>query len=121
MSEMEEYLDIVDINDIVIGRDTRKNVHDNYQIHRGVHVFVVNSLGEILLQKRSMEVTDYKGYWDSSVGCQVRSGETYLQAAERETPEELSFNPTDLEEICKYNAYSTRQKEKRTLYICHND
>ena len=77
----EEYLDIVDENDNVIGKDTRKAVHANYMIHRGVHIFVVNSHGQILIQKRSMNKDYYPGYFDISVGAQVSSGESYEEAA----------------------------------------
>jgi len=118
---VEEYLDIVNEEDEVVGRDTRKNVHDNYQIHRGVHVFVINHKGEILLQKRSEDRDNYPGYYDSSVGAQVSSGETYEQAAERETFEELGFRPSNLERVCDYNSYSSKQREKKRLFKCIYD
>ena len=118
---MEEYLDIVDENDLVIGRDTRDNVHNNFQIHRGVHVFVINSKGEILLQKRSATKSDRPGYFDASVGAQVASGESYEEAAVRETNEELGFVPGNLVKICDYKSYSTRQRENRRLFTCIHD
>lgn len=118
---MEEYVDIVDENDRVIGVDTRENVHHNHQIHRGIHVFVVNTKGELLLQKRSLLKKDRPGYYDASVGAQVRSGETYDQAATRESMEELGFNPKVLTVICNYKSYSSRQRENRRLFIVHYD
>jgi isopentenyl-diphosphate Delta-isomerase len=117
---MIEYLDIVDEDDEVIGRDTRKNVHANHQIHRGIHVFVLNIKGEILLQRRSDTKDYYPGFYDSSVGAQVISGETYEECALRETMEELGFKPNDLAIICDYNSYSSRQKEKRRLFITYS-
>jgi isopentenyl-diphosphate delta-isomerase type 1 len=118
---MAEFLDIVDEDDEVIGRDTRENVHARHKTHRGVHVFVLNSRGEILLQKRSEKRDYYPGYYDASVGAHVLSGETYKQAAKRETKEELGFQPSGLERICDYNSYSARQKEKRRLFVCHSE
>ncbi len=114
---MIEYLDIVDEQDNVIGKDTRENVHKNYQIHRGLHVLIVNSKGEILIQKRSLKKDDRPGYYDASVGGQVRSGETYEQAALRETQEELGFTPEHLKKICDYKSYNSKQRENRQLFI----
>ena len=97
----QEYLDIVDIKDKIIGKATRKEIHDMHQIHRGVHVFVVNSKNEILIQKRSNKKDYYPGYYDASVGAQVRSGETYEQAAKRELKEELGVDTVKLKNIQK--------------------
>jgi len=117
----EEYLDIVDENDNVIGKDTRDNVHKNFQIHRGIHVLVINSQGEILIQKRSPNKSYYPGYYDASVGAQVQSGESYEDAAARETKEELGFAPESLTKICDYKSYSARQRENRRLFQCHSE
>lgn len=116
---MTEYLDIVDENNNVIGKDTRENVHANHCIHRGIHVFVVNDKGEILVQQRSMKKDDRPGVYDSSVGAQVLSGETYEQAAIRETKEELGFKPSKLEKIRDYKSFSKRQREIRRFFVCH--
>jgi len=116
-----EYLDIVNESDEVTGRDTRENVHKNHQIHRGIHVLILNSGGDVLVQKRSMKKADRPGYYDASVGGQVSSGEPYEQSAKRETEEELGFVPLKLEWVCDYNAYSKRQKEKRRLFTCYSD
>lgn len=118
---MTEFLDIVDEEDSVIGKDTRENIHARHEIHRGVHVLVINSKGEVLLQKRSEKKDYYPGYYDSSVGAQVLSGESYEQAAKRETKEELGFTPKRLVKICDYNSYSKRQREKRRLFVCFSD
>jgi isopentenyl-diphosphate Delta-isomerase len=114
--KMEEYLDIVDENDTVIGRDTRKNVHDNYAIHRGVHVFVVTPSRHIVVQKRSMLKDYYPGFYDISVGAQVASGESYLEAGRRELAEELGCGHLDLVYVGKYDAFSSRQREKRHVF-----
>lgn len=114
----EEYLDIVDKQDKLIGRDTRKKVHDDFSIHRGVHVLILNAKGELLLQKRSLNKDYYPGFFDISVGAQVAACESYLESAFRETKEELGFQPQKLIKICDYQSYSTRQKENRRLFFC---
>lgn len=116
----DEYLDIVDEEDNWIGRDTRKKVHDGHFIHRGVHVFVLNDRGEILLQKRSEKKDYYLGFYDASVGAQVSATEDYKEAAIRETQEELGFKPTKFSMVCDYKSYSSRQRENRRLFTCNH-
>lgn len=111
-----EHMDVVDESDEVIGRDTRANVHARHAIHRGVHVFVVNQAGELLLQRRAVTKRDYPGYWDASVGGQVMAGESYEQAAIRELREELGCRAESIRLIAKYDSFSSRQREKRALF-----
>ena len=82
---------------------------------------VINRQKEILLQKRSKLVDYYPGYFDASVGVHVLSGETYEQAAVRETQEELGFRPQKLIKIADYHSYSERQKENRRLFLYYHD
>ena len=116
-----EYLDIVDEKDRLLGRDTRKHIHDNHYIHRGIHVFVINGKGELLLQKRSEEKDYYPGFFDASVGAQVLATELYEDAASRETQEELGFKPKKLIKVRDYKSYSPRQRENRRLFICYSN
>ena len=116
-----EYLDVVDAHDRVLGRDTRANIHRNHLMHRGVHVLVVNSLGEILVQLRSPHLDTHPGYLDASAGGHVQSGETYRQAAGRELLEELGCHDSGLRHLLTYDGYSTRQLEKRALFLHHCD
>jgi len=117
MKQRVEYLDIVDEKDRTIGKDTRENIHKKNLIHRGVHVFVLNNKGEILVQKRARDKDYLPGFYDASVGGQVLSGESYEQAAEREIKEELGLNFTNLKKVSDYHSYSERQKENRRLFI----
>jgi isopentenyldiphosphate isomerase len=116
-----EYLDIVDDRDRVVGRDTRQNVHANHEIHRGVHVFIVSSDRRILIQRRSPTKSDYPGYLDVSVGAQVSAGESYDGAARRELNEELGCGHDSVTEIAAYDGFSSRQREKRRIFVHHCD
>ena len=49
----EEFFDVVDERDRVIGRAPRSEVHARGWLHRAVHIFVFNSRGELLVQRRS--------------------------------------------------------------------
>ncbi len=116
-----EYLDIVNENDEVIGRNTRKYVHDNYLIHRDIHILIENSKGNVLLQKRSLKKKDRPGQWDSTVGEHVLSGENYDAAAIRGAKEEVGVDIPllALEKVCDYKSYNKRQKTNRRLFILY--
>lgn len=87
----EEYFDIVDDNDRVIGKDTRKNVHFKNLKHRAVHILLQNQKEEIFLQKRSPLKDINPNCWDSSCSGHVLSEEDYDRAAHRELVEELGL------------------------------
>jgi len=87
----EEMLDVVDENDKVTGRDTRKNIHDKGFWHRGIHVIIINGKGEMLLQTRSPDKEQYPNSYDLSVSEHVSSGESYVQALMRGLREELGI------------------------------
>ncbi len=90
---MEEYFDIVDEHDRVIGTALRSECHGNPSLlHRTVHVIVFHSDGRILLQKRSATKDIQPSKWDSAVGGHLCPGEDYLIAARREMSEELGID-----------------------------
>lgn len=81
---------VVDKNDTVLGHKTRYECHHSTAIiHRSVELFIFDSRGRILLQKRSMTKDTDPGYWSPSVGGHVGKDESYEMAVGRETKEEL--------------------------------
>ncbi len=95
---MVEIFDIVDEQDNVIGQASRQEVHKKGLLHRVIDIFVLNSQGELLLQKRSEKKDTNPGLWTVSAGGHVDSGQTYLEAAHRELEEELGIK-AELQEI----------------------
>jgi len=87
----EEWLDIVDAQDNVIGRDTRARVHAKGLIHRSSHIVLFNTQGEVFVQLRSLAKDSGAGLWDTSAAGHVDSGESYLECAIRELNEELGI------------------------------
>jgi 16S rRNA (adenine1518-N6/adenine1519-N6)-dimethyltransferase len=87
-----EMFDVVDSEDRVLRSEPREVVHVNNFWHRAVHMVAENGLGELFLQKRSIWKDRNPGLWDSSAAGHVDSGETYLEAAEREFREELGLD-----------------------------
>jgi len=93
----DEILEIVDIEGKTISIAPRLQLHSQtYLLHKVVHVLVFNTEGELLLQKRSKNKDIFPGKWDTSVGGHVLPGENILDAAKRETKEELGFIPEEL-------------------------
>jgi isopentenyldiphosphate isomerase/intracellular septation protein A len=87
-----EWVPLVDEKGMVIGKATRTDVHRGPgKLHPVIHLHIINSKGEIYLQKRSMLKDTQPGKWDTSVGGHVDLGETIEQALLRETAEELNI------------------------------
>jgi isopentenyldiphosphate isomerase len=89
----DEWFDVVDASDRVIGRERRSEVHRFGLRHRAVHVLVFDRFGRIFLQKRSASKDTAPGAWDSSASGHVDSGEDYDACAVRELREELGWTP----------------------------
>ena len=88
---VDEFLDVVDESDNVVGRSRRSDVHQRGLLHRSIHLLVFNRSGELLMQKRSMEKDEDPGKWCSSVAGHLDSGETYDDCVVREAKEEIGL------------------------------
>ena len=85
----DEWFDVVNARDEVVGRATRREVHARGLLHRAVHVLVFDAAGRVFLQKRSMTKDLCPGLWDSSCSGHLEAGEDYDAAAGRELAEEI--------------------------------
>ncbi|MFA4906881.1 MAG: NUDIX domain-containing protein [archaeon] len=89
----DEYLDLVDANDKVIGKRKRSEIiAENLSCFRVVNAFIVNSRNEIWIPRRTPDKIIFPSCLDMSMGGHVKSGETYEDALEREMREELKIN-----------------------------
>ncbi|RJQ50020.1 MAG: NUDIX domain-containing protein [Nitrospiraceae bacterium] len=108
---MEELLEVINEHGDVINILPRSVIHGNPSfMHRVAHVLVFDQTGDLLLQKRSLNKDVAPGKWDTSVGGHVNPGETLLDAARRETAEELGLSQCEPEFIYSYvhsNPYET--------------
>ena len=87
-----EWFEVVNDCNETVGLALRAVCHGNPElIHKTAHVAVFSPDGRLLLQKRSAEKDIQPGKWDTAVGGHVAVGETYLEAARRETLEELGL------------------------------
>ena len=113
---MVEYLCLVDEEDNLIGCATRNECHSKKLLHRSVYVFVINSEGKLLLQKRSMSKDLYPGYYTGSATGHVDYGETYEEAAHRELIEELGIDG-ELVYLGKFRTFTEEENEISALYL----
>ncbi len=101
--EDEEWFDIVTPDGKVVGKAPRSAVHGNPDLlHPVVHVHIVNSNGELFLQKRADSKDLYPGYWDTAVGGHVSSGESIDTALNREAEEELGISMAKFQRLFRY-------------------
>ncbi len=96
----EEFLDIVDENDIPTGEiKSREEVHrDQKDWHRTVSIWIVNSQGQFLCQQRSWKKDGDPGMWQSFFGGHVKAGQTNMEAVQDELFEEIGIDIRDLAE-----------------------
>jgi isopentenyl-diphosphate Delta-isomerase len=120
MAATEEIFDICDADDRVVGTAPRSEVHANRWLHRAVHIFVFNSRGELLLQRRSATKDESPLKLTSSASGHLGAGEDYEPAAIRELMEELGLE-APLEFVVKIPASPATSYEHTVLYRTTTD
>lgn len=100
---MSELLDIVDENDVVIGQAERDVAHAQGLKIRLVYVWFYTPGGEVILQRRGSTKKSSPNCLVSTMSGHVSAGDSYLEAAVRETEEETGFKvePHDLQLFAK--------------------
>jgi len=106
---------VVDEDNKEVGTAEMSDAHKNGLIHRIVRIFLFNSKGELFLQQRSYKMSSSPGLWDQSAGGHVDEGETNLEAAVRESEEEIGLKNTELEEAGTYYAETDQSVSGQTL------
>jgi isopentenyl-diphosphate delta-isomerase len=98
----EEFLDVVNENNLVIGREERKVVHQTGAWHRGVHIFLFTPESKLLVQQRSLQRQESPGRLDCSVSEHLRAGESFIDGAKRGLREELGIEGIPLKPIIRF-------------------
>lgn len=89
---MEQFVVLVNSQDEVLGLMEKQQAHINGLLHRAFSVFLFNSKGEMLLQKRASEKYHSPLKWTNAVCSHPRIEETYLEGAKRRVKEELGID-----------------------------
>jgi len=88
---MTEKVILVDNNDNEIGVMEKIEAHKTAQLHRAVSVFIFNSKGELLLQKRSKNKYHSSCLWTNTACTHPRPNESNENAAVRRLYEEMGI------------------------------
>jgi len=114
-----EYVDVVNDKDEVIGKASHEEMYGLKLTHRIVHVLVLNPKNKkVYFQKRSEKKDYLPGYYCTSAGGHVQSGESYKEAAERELREELGLD-VPLEKAADLQFILKEHKRFIELYIAY--
>ncbi len=89
---MEKRIILVNEKDEVIGDEEKLKAHLAGLLHRCISIFIFNSKGEMLLQKRAKSKYHSGGLWTNAVCGHQNPGEENDPAAHRCLKEEMGFD-----------------------------
>ncbi|MDD2996269.1 MAG: isopentenyl-diphosphate Delta-isomerase [Paludibacter sp.] len=92
---------LVDEFDQPIGTMEKMEAHVKAALHRAISVFIFNSKGEWLLQRRAIEKYHSRGLWTNTSCTHPAPGETSLEAAHRRLHEEMGLK-AELREVFSF-------------------
>ena len=89
----DEYVILVDKNDIPIGKEEKVKSHlPNGKLHRAFTVMLFDKEGRLVITRRSPSKMLWPGDWDGTVASHPRESETYVSSAQRRIPEEIGIS-----------------------------
>jgi isopentenyldiphosphate isomerase len=130
--EKEEQLDILNEQGDKTGEIKGYNeVHQLGLLHRTIHVWLLNSEGKLLLQKRTKNKRIFPLQWDVSIGGHVSAGQTAIEGSQMEAREELGLDlkPEDFKYLftvkedskTTFNGVGWFEKGFNEVYLVHLD
>ena len=97
-SKKQDFVILVDKNDKEVGQLEKMEAHRKALLHRAISVFICNTKGEWLLQRRAFDKYHSNGLWTNTCCSHPFPGETSLEAAKRRLAEEMGLQ-ANLKEI----------------------
>lgn len=89
---MPKQVILVDKNNKKIGVEDKTKAHKEGKLHRAFSIFIFNSKGELLIQRRAKTKYHSGNLWSNSVCSHPKPNEPYRQAPERRLKEEMGFS-----------------------------
>lgn len=86
-----EQVVLVDEQDCPIGLMEKQAAHIGPHLHRAFSVFIFNTKGELLMQRRALTKYHSPGLWTNTCCSHPRDGETVTEAATRRLMEEMGM------------------------------
>jgi len=127
---MVEWIDVLTRGGEPTGnRKPKDAIHRDGDWHRAAHVWIVSPDGRVLVQRRSLRKENNPGLWDVSAAGHLSAGESAVEAAVRETFEELGLTITPaelrfvaaLQESCVLNDGTYFDNEIHEIFLVHRD
>lgn len=97
----KNFVILVDELDNETGVMKKMEAHKKAILHRAISVFIVNTKGEWLLQRRAFNKYHSNGLWTNTCCSHPFPGESNIEAAHRRLKEEMGLN-ADLNEIFQF-------------------
>lgn len=118
LNESSETLPVVTEEGKVIGKALRSECHSgSHLLHPVVHLHLINSEGDIFMQKRPSFKKIQPDRWDTSVGGHISYGEDINLSLKREVFEELGVEQFSAHKIAMYRWDSTVESELINSYL----
>lgn len=96
---MEERVILVDENDREMGSEEKIKAHeDGGKLHRAFSVFIFNSKGEMLLQKRAVSKYHFGGLWTNTCCSHPHPGDPIEKTVHEKLKQEMGFD-IELKEV----------------------
>ena len=125
-----ELIDVLSANGQPTGiRKSKLEIHRDGDWHRAAHVWIVASDGRVLVQRRSLRKENNPGLWDVSAAGHLSAGESAIEAAVRETGEEIGLvlSPNELNHLaaipqsCVLNDGTYFDNEIHEIFLVRRD
>lgn len=97
-----EKLVLVNEKDRKIGLEEKIKTHQKGLLHRAFSIFIFNSEGKLLIQKRARSKYHSAGLWTNTCCSHPRPNEKLKEGAKRRLREEMGIK-SDLREIFSFN------------------
>lgn len=109
-------MDVVDEDDRVVGRVTRREMRRQGLLHRCTYVLVRNQAGDILVHRRTETKDVFPGAYDAFAGGVCAAGESYDACARREVAEELGIRGVELRFLFRHRYRGPRGQAWGAVY-----
>ncbi len=109
---------LVDSDDNQIGVSEKMEAHRKALLHRAVSVFIINSKGEWLLQRRALSKYHSNGLWTNTCCSHPYPNETSIDAANRRLIEEMGMK-SQLNELFSFTYKEVLDNELTEYELDH--
>ena len=117
----EEWVDIVDENNNVIGTAPRSEMRRQKLLHRASYIAITNAQGQVYVQRRTATKDYCPSMLDAGCGGVVSAGEDILASAYRELEEEMGIRGVPLTPHGSFFHAHDEGKVWGALFSCQYD